>query len=248
MEGRFLRGDGIAFALLAVSPKPRGHAMWRTLILLVLFLIAACQNRRPEFMSRVSEDCTAGDPWPAICLNLLRKPKQPEMRYLASDSPSGCSPEFQTRPNIPAARLFPRRQHLVERGKMSALRRPTIWGHRVENREVRRNDSPSWAVAGKDRDRWLEGCRVVQGAGVDRENLGFANFATEYEAATNGTRITHGVSAACGFGYESSSLTAEAHCVARKPHEWYETRPGCFTAIRTVAVPRVYWLTFSFVT
>ena len=185
---------------------------------------------------------------PAICLNPSRTPEQLQVRYLASDTPSGCSPEYRVQRNIPAARPIQRRHYLVRHRKVSDLRRLTIWGHRVENPEVRRNDSPSWAVAGKDRDRRSEGCRVVQGAGVDGENLGFANIAAEYEAATNGTRIPHGIGTARGFGYKSSRLTAEAHRIAREPHEWYETRPGRFAAIRTITVPRVYWLAFSFVT
>jgi hypothetical protein len=53
--------------------KPLGHAMWRSLILLVLLLIAACQHRHPEFMSRVREDCVAGDQWACDLLDSLAK-------------------------------------------------------------------------------------------------------------------------------------------------------------------------------
>ena len=61
--------------------------------------------------------------------------------YLASDTPSGCSPEYRAQRDIPAALRFQRRQRLAERREGLILQKPTIWGHRVENREVRLNDS-----------------------------------------------------------------------------------------------------------
>ena len=47
--------------------------MWRALILFVLLLIAGCQHRRPDFMTRVMEDCAAGDRW---ACDLLRLPRE----------------------------------------------------------------------------------------------------------------------------------------------------------------------------
>jgi hypothetical protein len=58
MEGRFIRGDGIAWLL---RHNLLALAMWRVVILLVLLLIAGCQHKRPDFMTRVMEDCGAGD-------------------------------------------------------------------------------------------------------------------------------------------------------------------------------------------
>jgi hypothetical protein len=47
------------------------NAMWRTLILFVRLLIAACQHKRPEFTSRVREDCAIGDKWACDLLDAL---------------------------------------------------------------------------------------------------------------------------------------------------------------------------------
>jgi hypothetical protein len=240
MEGRFFRGDGIAVGWLAAPPNYLVMRCGEPPSYLFCFSLRPANMGVQSSCRACGKTAPAAIRGPAICSNPLRKLEQLKIRYLASDTPSRCSPEYRAQPDFPAVLAFQRRHHLVEHGNMSTLRRPTIWGHRVKNAEVRRNYSPSWAVARKDRDRWSEGCRVAQGAGVDRENLGFANFAAEYEAATNGTRIPHGVGTARGFGYESSRVTAEAHRIAGEPHEWDGTRPRRFAAIRTVTVARVY--------
>jgi hypothetical protein len=35
--------------------------MWRIIILSALLLVEDCEHRRPNFMTRVREDCAAGD-------------------------------------------------------------------------------------------------------------------------------------------------------------------------------------------
>ena len=70
MEGRFIRGDGIAWLL---RHNLLALAMWRVVILLILLLIAGCQHRRPDFMTRVKEDCAARDQWACDLLESLAK-------------------------------------------------------------------------------------------------------------------------------------------------------------------------------
>jgi hypothetical protein len=41
----------------------RSAAMWRIIILSALLLVEGCEHRRPNFMTRVREDCAAGDQW-----------------------------------------------------------------------------------------------------------------------------------------------------------------------------------------
>jgi hypothetical protein len=48
-------------------------AMWQALVLFVLVLIMGCQHRRPDFMTRVMEDCAAGDQWACDLLDSLAK-------------------------------------------------------------------------------------------------------------------------------------------------------------------------------
>ena len=72
LEGQFLRRDGIARVCWPLC-HPLAIAMWRALILFVLLLVAGCQHGRPDFMTRVMEDCAAGDQWACDLLDSLAK-------------------------------------------------------------------------------------------------------------------------------------------------------------------------------
>jgi len=37
--------------------------VWRAILLIVLVIMAGCQARRPDFVTRVQEDSAAGDQW-----------------------------------------------------------------------------------------------------------------------------------------------------------------------------------------
>jgi hypothetical protein len=41
----------------------RGHPCWQAVMLIVLTIIAGCHARQPDFMTRVQQDCVAGDQW-----------------------------------------------------------------------------------------------------------------------------------------------------------------------------------------
>jgi hypothetical protein len=49
--------------------------VWRTILLIVLMIIAGCHARRPDFMTRVRQDCAAGDQWACDLLDSLGYPK-----------------------------------------------------------------------------------------------------------------------------------------------------------------------------
>jgi hypothetical protein len=68
---KFFALIGIAFDRLPAPPNLMANEMWRTLILLVLLLIVACQHKRPDFTSRIREDCAAGDQWACDLLDSL---------------------------------------------------------------------------------------------------------------------------------------------------------------------------------
>jgi hypothetical protein len=58
---------------------PRSGGMdavpWRAILLIGVIIIAGCHSRRPDFLTRVNEDCTAGDQWACDLLDALRHSK-----------------------------------------------------------------------------------------------------------------------------------------------------------------------------
>jgi hypothetical protein len=44
-------------------------------LLIALMSVAGCHSRRPDFLVRVREDCTAGDKWACNLLDALSHPK-----------------------------------------------------------------------------------------------------------------------------------------------------------------------------
>ena len=71
--------------MLAPSTPSRLHAMATiskrkaareiTIMLVTLLAIAGCQPHRPDFMTRVRQDCAAGDRWACDLLDGLAHPK-----------------------------------------------------------------------------------------------------------------------------------------------------------------------------
>lgn len=47
----------------------------RGVVLLAVGALAGCQSRRPDFLTRVREDCVAGDRWACDLLDSLAHPK-----------------------------------------------------------------------------------------------------------------------------------------------------------------------------
>ena len=47
--------------------------MRRAIILIVLLLIVGCEHGRPSFLTRVREDCAAGDQWACALIESLAK-------------------------------------------------------------------------------------------------------------------------------------------------------------------------------
>jgi len=47
--------------------------VWRAILLLVLMITAGCVARRPDFMTRVREDCSAGEQWACDLLDALNQ-------------------------------------------------------------------------------------------------------------------------------------------------------------------------------
>lgn len=47
---------------------------WRIFPLIVLIAVAGCHASRPDFMTRVSEDCAAGDMWACELIDALNRP------------------------------------------------------------------------------------------------------------------------------------------------------------------------------
>jgi hypothetical protein len=71
IEGQVLCADLRSNWPIARAANLMANEMWRTLILLDLLLIVACQHKRPDFTSRVREDCAAGDQWACDLLDSL---------------------------------------------------------------------------------------------------------------------------------------------------------------------------------
>lgn len=51
-----------------------GKSVRRTVLLVVLITISGCHGRRPDFMTRVQEDCAAGDQWACNLISSLDHP------------------------------------------------------------------------------------------------------------------------------------------------------------------------------
>ena len=47
----------------------------RSIVLVTLVAVGGCQPQRPSFLSRVREDCAAGDRWACDLLDSLAHPK-----------------------------------------------------------------------------------------------------------------------------------------------------------------------------
>jgi hypothetical protein len=47
---------------------------WEVILLLVVTITAGCHTRRPDFMTRVREDCSAGEQWACDLLDALAGP------------------------------------------------------------------------------------------------------------------------------------------------------------------------------
>ena len=52
--------------------------MGRALMLIVLLSLAGCQKPRPDFLTRVQEDCAAGQQWACDLIDALSRPVPPD--------------------------------------------------------------------------------------------------------------------------------------------------------------------------
>jgi hypothetical protein len=50
------------------------NLMWQPIVLIAVLVIAGCDTRRPDFMTRVQEDCLVGQQWACDLINSLNKP------------------------------------------------------------------------------------------------------------------------------------------------------------------------------
>jgi hypothetical protein len=53
--------------------------LWRVLPLIGLIAAAGCQARRPDFMTRVRQDCAGGDKWSCDLIDALNQPPPAEV-------------------------------------------------------------------------------------------------------------------------------------------------------------------------
>ena len=83
--------------------------MWRTLIVTRSAFHWACRHKRPEFVSRVREDCAVGDQWElAICfLFRLRRPNSQKLdiigrrpKSMKTDAVVAIPATYFTRPRM----------------------------------------------------------------------------------------------------------------------------------------------------
>jgi hypothetical protein len=51
-------------------------AAWQAMLFVAIVSIAGCQARRPSFMTRIREDCTAGDKWSCDLLEAFNRSKR----------------------------------------------------------------------------------------------------------------------------------------------------------------------------
>ena len=56
----------------------RLERLCRVLPLIVIVAISGCQSRRPDFMTRVAQDCAAGDTWACDLIDELARPPPDE--------------------------------------------------------------------------------------------------------------------------------------------------------------------------
>jgi hypothetical protein len=49
-------------------------SVWRAILLIVLMIMSGCQARQPDFLTRVHEDCAAGDRWACNLIGSLGRP------------------------------------------------------------------------------------------------------------------------------------------------------------------------------
>ena len=73
MDGRFL-----LCGLMAGTCSTHDHLCWQAVMLIVLTIIAGCHVRRPDFITRVQEDCAAGNLWACDLLDGLSHPMPEE--------------------------------------------------------------------------------------------------------------------------------------------------------------------------
>lgn len=59
---------------MAGTCSTQDHPCWQAVMLIVLTIIAGCHARRPDFMTRVQEDCAAGDLWACDLLDAFSRP------------------------------------------------------------------------------------------------------------------------------------------------------------------------------
>jgi hypothetical protein len=60
-------------------------AAWQAMLLAAILSIAGCQARRPSFMTRIREDCIAGDQWSCNLLDAFSRSK-PDAAYREHDA------------------------------------------------------------------------------------------------------------------------------------------------------------------
>ena len=60
--------------MTADTCSTQDHPCWQAVMLIVLTIIAGCHARRPDFITRVQEDCAAGDLWACDLLDALSRP------------------------------------------------------------------------------------------------------------------------------------------------------------------------------
>jgi len=48
--------------------------MWRAALLIGVVAVSGCHSRRPDFMTRVHEDCATGQRWACELIDALNKP------------------------------------------------------------------------------------------------------------------------------------------------------------------------------
>jgi hypothetical protein len=85
MERRFLRRRLMANRSNHARHLPPSGA------LVVLLAVAGCHTQRPGFMTRVREDCAAGQQWACDLINELNRPPSPD-DTTPRDSATGGGP------------------------------------------------------------------------------------------------------------------------------------------------------------
>lgn len=73
MGGRSLRPG-----TMAGTCGTHDHPCWQAVMLIVLTIIAGCDARRPDFISRIQQNCAAGDQWACNQVDALSRPMPEE--------------------------------------------------------------------------------------------------------------------------------------------------------------------------